>query len=103
MSKKETVDVPMIKHESIISIEISGLYYERIQKLYSNYVEGIGIDKAMKLLKNIKEEDIAGLSKEDITHAFYIETFLILIASIEKKFEEKGLIYQEKIELPSED
>jgi len=100
---KETVEVPMIKHESIISIDISGLFYSRIQDAYSNFAESITIEKTIDLIKHIKNEDFKSLSEEDLKNAVQIETFLILIATIEKEFDNKKLIYQEKIELPNED
>lgn len=100
---KETIEVPMIKHESIISIDISGLFYKRIQDLYSHYVDGIGIEKSISIIKNLEKDDIASIEKEDHTHAVNIETFLILIATIEDRFNKKNLIYKESIEIPNED
>ena len=95
-AKKFNIDV--IPKDKIVSVEISGYFYERLSSHAMHYLSTLSEEKINKSFKMI-QDDVAHLDPV----AFNLQTLFTLLHSIEETFDKEGLITKEEIEVTPED
>ena len=90
MSEKK---IKTIQGDAIISLEISGGFYDRIQQVFGELITDASDEELNKIFENIKNRE--KLSSRELA----IETILIFCQSFEEKAIEQGKV----TEVTSED
>ena len=95
-AKKFNIDV--IPKDKIVSVEISGYFYERLSSHVMHYLSTLSEDKINKSFQMI-QDDVAHLDPV----AFNLQTLFTLLHSIEDTFDKKGFRTKEEIEVTPKD
>lgn len=97
--EKETITLRSIGPDKLTSLEISGLFYQRLNKLLINFADSQGKEGLISAMIKIRK----GQSQKD-DFAYNLETILILLRAVEDAFERDGHIGKDTIEItiPSE-
>lgn len=77
-----------------VSIKISSLFYQRLNKLMLEYADLEGTDGLLKALFAIKHS-----KTQNNEYAYNVETLLMLLKTVENQFESDGLIEDNEIEV----
>ena len=88
------VNIKTIPKDGVITLEVSGEFYNRIRSYISHLGDIYGEDKLGKIYRYIED----GMSHHDQT-AFNFETLLILCKSIEEEFHNNDLMLDEEINI----
>lgn len=92
--KIENVNVLSIPEDKVISIEIGGLFYQRLNKLLIEYGDGLGKEGLIQALLLIKHKKTTNNSE-----AYNLETLISLLKEIETKFEKEGHTISNNVEV----
>jgi len=97
MSKKK-ITVNTVPYDKVAEIKVSGAFYERLTNLFEYYAASKSSEELAKAVEAIKAEK----AHEDIFH-YNIETFMILIRSLDIAYNEAGALAEQEIELDVEE
>ena len=86
--------IPTIKEDSVISIEVNGSFYARIQHLIIFLLEGLEPQRVQEIFDKIKNENI------DEPLPAHVQTLVVLMNEIEREANKQGKI--EQSEVPNE-
>jgi len=90
--KEKKIDLKSIPYDKLTTITISGSFYQRLNKMFTDYSESQPKEKLLQALVAIKH-DKAGNND----FSFNIETLLILMKTLDEAFESQGDIVVEEI------
>lgn len=93
--KKTTVNLKSITADKLTSLEIGGGFYQRLNKFLIDYCDSVDSKKLIIAMAKIKADKY--VDKDDFT--YNLETFIILMKSIEQAFEDSGQTVSNEIEL----
>lgn len=96
---KHTVKV--IPYDSIIDIQVSGSYYERVQYLFQSLVEKIKPENYEELVKKLNDPTNTS-SITDMDEVNLI-TVLMLIMEIDDKAKVQNKLKDQEIDIPDDD
>lgn len=104
MKNTKTVTLHTVSIDDIVSIEVSGGFYKRLVGAYFNYVskftpekfEELAVISAQDKYEQVKDE-------QDKIDAYSLNTIITLIAELENKFKDAGMIKKQEVEVPNED
>lgn len=96
MSKK--VKVQAIDLDSIITIEVSGNFYARIQQMLMEMANEKSQEEFLKALKKLEGNDDAENAFE-----YNLHTIMSLIYEIEKQAKAQGKFKEVEIDIPDDD
>lgn len=88
------VNIITIPEDKIVSIEVSGTFYKRLQTVFHDYYSRYSPEQIIEHLKLIDQQKTT-----NDPNAYNFETLLILLHEIEKVFEENDLTEEEEIEI----
>ena len=91
---KQSVNLISIPEDATVSIEVSGYFYQRFNKLLIEYADMQGKDNLLKAMLLIKQQ-----KSQEMTFAFNLETLMILGAAIETAYKEAGLTKDNLVEI----
>jgi len=91
-AKKFKIDV--IPKDKLVTVEISGYFYDRLSKHVMHYLTTLSEDKVEKSLQMIKD----GASHLDPV-AYNLQTLFTLLHDIEDIFEKEGHITKEEVKI----
>ena len=86
--------IPTIKEDSVISIEVNGSFYARIQHLIMFLLEGLEPQRVQEIFDKINNENI------DEPLPAHVQTLVVLMNEIEREANKQGKI--EQTEVPNE-
>ena len=93
MAKKK-ISVTTINPEAITSLDIGGVFYQRLNTLLVDYSEALGKTKFTEAMIKIKHNKV-GKDRE----AYNLETLLILIRDLEQSFKDSGGTIDNEVEV----
>lgn len=94
MSKKEKLNVLNIDPSKIITVPISGTFYQRLNKFLVSFGDAVSKKELLTAMVKIRNET----SAED-DFAYNLETLIILLHAVEIKFEEGGFTTSHDVEI----
>jgi len=104
MSEPEKINLKTIAKDAIVSIEVSGHFHKRLVAAYLNFSGQIEPERFKTICQHMSNGTIAKLDNEqDQSNAAAFYTMLSLINALEEAFNDKGLVNEESVELPTED
>lgn len=83
--------IPVIKEDSIISIQVNGSFYARVQHLLIFLLEGLEPQRVQEIFDKIKD------GKIDEAVTAHTETLVVLMNEIERQAEAQGLIGESEV------
>lgn len=100
----DKIKVKTIENTSTVNIKVSGSFMQRIQNVYFEYIEKIGIDKTNEILPYLKNNTIKDISDPQLKlDAYNIEALIILLKEMEISFDKEKLVNDTEVDIPSED
>jgi len=84
--------IPIIKEDSIISIQVNGSFYARVQHLLIFLLEGLEPQKVQEIFDKIRD------GKIDEALAAHTETLVVLMNEIERQADTQGMIEESEID-----
>jgi len=100
----DKIKVKTIENISTVNIKVSGSFMQRIQNVYFEYIEKIGIDKTNEILPYLKNNTIKDISDPQLKlDAYNIEALIILLKEMETSFDKEKLVNDTEVDIPSED
>jgi len=100
----DKIKVKTIENISTVNIKVSGSFMQRIQNVYFEYIEKIGIDKTNEILPYLKNNTIKDISDPQLKlDAYNIEALIILLKEMEISFDKEKLVNDTEVDIPSED
>jgi hypothetical protein len=103
MSEPKKVKINLIPIDATVTLEISGQFHKRLLAVYFNYVKKIDTEVFEKLMKHLNDNELDKLKGDELNDAISLQTLLIIIGSLEKKFTDAKLDTEKIFELPTED
>lgn len=91
------VTVEKVQQDKVVSIEISGFFYQRLHKFLQDYLEVKDPSEYFATLQRIGEKYQDKIPEDD--DSINLETLIILIRTLEEAFQKAGYIDKEEIEL----
>lgn len=91
------VDIEKVQQDKVITIEISGFFYQRFNKFVIDYMNIKGADEYLKTLQKLAKEFLVNVPDDD--DSINLETLIILIRTMEEGFAKAGFIDKETIEI----
>ncbi len=97
--KKKTVKISSIKKGSVIDLKISEAFHQRLLQTYEYFIKSQDNKEVLKAISMLTS------NPGDSELSYCLETFLILIKTINSEFEKKGFIESkdEEIEFTEKD
>jgi hypothetical protein len=93
--KKTKVNIKSITTDKLTSVEIGGGFYQRLNKFLIDYCDSVEPKKLIIAMAKIKADKY--VDKDDFV--YNLETFIILMKTIEEAFEASGQTVSNEIEL----
>lgn len=93
--KKEKIELTSIPTDVETTLVIGGYFYQRLNKLLIDYGDALGKDKLLRAMWLIKNDRIP--STDHFT--FNLETIMILLKTIEEKFEDDKVTSSSSLEI----
>ena len=103
MSNNKTIKLPTLPKKGTVQITVSSSYHSRLMATYGILSSNMGEESLHKVLKAITDQNTSELSEKETQDAVCLETIVIMLKSIEEKFQSEGLIVMKDVEIPSED
>jgi|Wag4MinimDraft_6_1082665.scaffolds.fasta_scaffold125261_1 hypothetical protein len=88
--------IPTIKEDSIITIQVNGSFYARVQHLIMYMLESLEPQRIQEIFEKINSNQI------DEPLAAHIQTLVVLMNEIEREADSQGKIEETEIEDSSE-
>jgi hypothetical protein len=88
--------IPTIKEDSIITIQVNGSFYSRVQHLIMYMLESLEPQKIQEIFEKINNDQI------DEPLAAHIQTLVVLMNEIEREADSQGKIEETEIKDSSE-
>jgi len=98
-TEKKKVNLKSITSEKLTSIEISGVFYHRLNKLLIDYCDSVAPKKLIYTMAKLKAE--RNIDKDDF--AFNLETLMMLLRTVEQAFEDSGQTTSNDVEIDMPD
>ena len=97
--KKEKINVTSIPSTAKTTIDVGGLFYQRLNKLLIDFSDSVDKKVLLKAMYRIKQ----GTAEQD-DFAYNVETLMILLRDVELKFKETDQTVDQEleVELPAE-
>jgi hypothetical protein len=96
--EQKKFNVAYVPKDKLISIEISGVFYERLSNFVLRHLTTFSEQEADRAMTMIKDRT----AHLDVK-AYDLETLFTLLHGIEEKFNQKGYITQEEVIVTPED
>jgi hypothetical protein len=98
-TKTYTVDI--VPQDKSVTITVSGFFYGRLRRLFTDYSGAYDPRDFTKLLKQIHEKngEWGEVLKDEDVPLFNLETLYILVRSLEEEFHNQNLTVKEDIEV----
>jgi len=93
-TKKEKINIISIPEDKVISIEIGGMFYQRLNKLLMDHGDGVEQSKLVQSILMIQRDKV----KPDDSYTINLETLFILLRTVEKAFQDAGFAIDTEIE-----
>ena len=93
--RNETLNLKSVHPDKIVSVNIGGMFYQRLNKLVLDFGDLKGSKDLLKAMYDMKNDQIA----EDDAYAFNLETLIILIQTVEQAFEDAGYMNESQVEI----
>jgi len=100
MSETKTVTVETVQQDKVITIEISGFFYQRFYKFVTDYLDIKGADDYLKVFQKLADEYMVKVPEDD--ESLNLETLLILIRTMEEGFTSAGFVDKQDVDVPVE-
>jgi hypothetical protein len=94
-TKKEKVIIVTIPEDKSASLEIGGLFYQRLNKLLIDYSDSVEQKKLIHSILLIQRDKV----KPEDTYTVNLETLIILLRDVEKAFQEAGHAVDNELEI----
>lgn len=92
MAKK--LNILSIPPDKVVSIEISGAFYQRLNKLMIEYCDSKGQQELVRAMMAIKHENT-----KNNDFAFNIETLMVFMKALEERFQQEGYAVNNEIDV----
>jgi len=102
MSDTKKITIDTIPPEAITTIKVSGMFYKKLMSVYMSYFSKLDQLKVIELGKAIGTAKIDELPEEDQQDAVSLQTFTILLRTLDEAFKADGLMVPEEHEIPNE-
>jgi hypothetical protein len=100
----DKIKVKMIDNKSITTIKVNGSFLQRVNNVYFEYIEKIGLDAMNEILPHLKNDTLADITEPQLKlDAYNIEVLITLIKEIEASFDKAKLVNDVELDIPSED
>ena len=97
MSETKMVEVEKVQQDKVVTIEISGFFYQRFHKFIMDYMSAKGPDEYLKTLQKLAEEYQVKVPEDD--DSINLETLIILIRTMEDAFSKAGYVDKSEVEV----
>ena len=93
--RKETLNLKSVHPDKVVSVNIGGMFYQRLNKLVLDFGDLKGSKDLLKSMYDIQNDKI----DEDDAYTLNLETLIILIKAIEQSFEDAGYMNEGSVEV----
>jgi hypothetical protein len=93
--RKETLNLKSVHPDKVVSVNIGGMFYQRLNKLVLDFGDLKGSKELLKAMYDMQNNQVA----EDDAYAFNLETLIILVQTIEQAFEDAGYMNEGQVEV----
>lgn len=100
----DKIKVKMVENSSTTTIKVNGSFLQRINNVYFEYIEKIGLDAINEILPHLKNNTLADITEPQLKlDAYNVQVLITLIKEIEVSFDKANLVNDVEVDIPSED